>query len=739
VSREQLEDLTRDITGLEHRLSMLDREAIAIKGDLAALRRQIAGLTSAETAAVAAAPAAVAAAPAAVAAAPTAVSAPPAAVSAAASASVDPGGARYVWGSVAAPTSRPHVPVAEPSLAKPEPPAHDEREEGLEEQVALVWFARIGALVLLCGVGYLYSYAVDRNWISPLGRCILGAAIGGGLIVAAEALRRSTHALYVQVLLGLGLAFLYLSDYAAYGFYSLIGVPAALRLAAAISVLGGYLATRHRSQAVFVFSLLGGFLAPPLLSTGEDRPVALFGYLLALSLSSLVVSLRERFLFAMWIAIAGVQLLFFGWCLEFFNKIGAYSSLPSRWAALVAVTAFLAVSLWVYQRGRDVFDHPTPLTLLVVALLFGHADYISLLYDAPSVAVAAFSALGLIAVFTFAHVKREELLTIPLVAGASTLFACARPTSAGLSLPLILMLVWARVYFVASARALLARGGAPAATRLLVPSLAGLSAVALVLENTATEDALLRAALLAAIALADGALGVALWRRPARSSGNVLIGQALALLVLAAGLALSGSALTLVWALLATLVLMLAARETEHGWLSFGLLVWVVTLARCLFRAATIEPTVELELLGCAAGLFICWATVRRCAAEAFQSFTAWLLTAGHILALWAVLAQLAQWLPAVPDTLILALYATGLVGGGFLFRERHHRYLGLVLFSVTIAKLIFWDVFHQEVLFRVLVLIGVGILLLGASFLYARYGRRLVTLVRDGELDPRR
>jgi len=82
-----------------------------------------------------------------------------------------------------------------------------------------------------------------------------------------------------------------------------------------------------------------------------------------------------------------------------------------------------------------------------------------------------------------------------------------------------------------------------------------------------------------------------------------------------------------------------------------------------------------------------------------------------------------------------LEAYAALLVAGGFVFRERRHRYLGLGLFAITIAKLVLWDVFHRDVLFRVLVLIGVGLLLLGASFLYARHGRRLLTLVRDGEM----
>lgn len=650
--------------------------------------------------------------------------------------------AQDVTTSAAAASAKRAQNAAETLSSPARPPVADADEahaahDGFEQQVALVWFARLGALVLLCGVGYLYSYAVERHWISPLARCLLGAGVGVALIGGAELLRRTTHALYVQVLLGLGVSFLYLSDYAAYSFYGLLTAPMALRLAAVISFVGGFLATRHRSQAIFIFSLLGGFLAPIILSTGEDQPAALFAYLLAISATSLVVSLRQRFLYAAWTAVAGTQLLFFGWYFHFFSASGGlsvardYATLEARTTALIAVALFTLEALVVHRRTRGLFAPPTPLAFLLVALLFGHAGLFALLFDQPLVAIAALLVLAFVAALLLRD-EPPELMTVPLVAGWIAI--AQLPASDGLSVPLIGMLAWAAVYFATSARALVAGAEALAASRLLPVSLAGIAAVELSLAHSG-DDVMLRALLVAAVAIADGALAFTLRRRQAGRAVNLLVGQSFALVAMAMDFAFLASLVTLMWSILATTQLVLAAREEETDWLGFSLALWTVTLMRAVARAFAADVIIELELVVCAIGLIASWTVVRRHALPAFRRWSGWLLTAGHLLLLASLLVRLASAAPELPDTLVIAVYATLLVAGGFVFRERQNRYLGLTLFSVTIAKLLLWDIFHRDVLFRVLVLIGVGVLLLGASFLYARYGRRLITLVRDGEL----
>ena len=83
--------------------------------------------------------------------------------------------------------------------------------------------------------------------------------------------------------------------------------------------------------------------------------------------------------------------------------------------------------------------------------------------------------------------------------------------------------------------------------------------------------------------------------------------------------------------------------------------------------------------------------------------------------------------------TLVVGVYGTSLLVGGFVFRSAFHRYLGLCTLLLTVGKLAAWDIWTMTRGYQVVVLISVGVLLLGSGFLYARFGNRLVALIRDG------
>ena len=55
-----------------------------------------------------------------------------------------------------------------------------------EEDIGMKWFARVGILALVIGVGFFIKYAIDMNWINHLTRIILGIVFGSGLIVFGE-------------------------------------------------------------------------------------------------------------------------------------------------------------------------------------------------------------------------------------------------------------------------------------------------------------------------------------------------------------------------------------------------------------------------------------------------------------------------------------------------------------------------------------------------------------------------
>ena len=815
------------------------------------------------------------------------------------------------------------VPLSTATPPPPPPPAAAPQKATLEERIALVWFTRIGAIALLLGVAYFYKYAVDNDWIGPLGRVALGVIAGAGVLAVAEIIRARSSAIFVNVLVGVGLALLYISAYASHGLYHLTSVPVAFACVAAVTLLGGALAIHHKGEPILIFALVTGFLSPALLSTGEDRPLALFGYLLVLTTLAQVVALRMSFRWASWTGVAGAVLVFLGWYGKFFDthapyadgelvNVGAYRALGPRIVPLVAVLLFSAQWLWLYlEIGRRKLEDFLPLVVLLVALGLAHTGLGLLLFDRPLLLGAGLTALGVLSIFLLTRAGRRELLGIPMGVSLCCLLATAaslpranllgelsvlgvwaaiyavtflgdlrkrRPSSAALALtggvgcgfallagivlldraPLAYVLVlvalslayatlaavvevpimgllacvlsfaglavaapwsngkedfrfllaagaWAAVYLGAEAWSLRKRRP-PTALRLLCVTLAGLGFLLVAEVQTLDGNRFARAVLLAIVGAVDLALGAATLRSGERRRASPLLGQAIGLFAASVAFLFSGATLTIVWAVMSAVVAWLAAdadapvtesataasAEQARGdglWLLAALALFGLTVvrvlgwdlgapgrARDLFfstdgRQGQLAPLLFVNArtyaLAATGGAFLIAArSVGRRARPFFTWSAATLLTIGHALLvlLFALeVRDLAHALPAAPvgldhdafalfqshyeelaqmhtdrvamvTTLVLAVYATGLVAIGFGFRNRAHRFLGLGLFALTLAKLVLWDVWNLAHIYQMMVLVGVGALLLGASYLYARLGRRLVALLRDGE-----
>ena len=72
------------------------------------------------------------------------------------------------------------------------------------------------------------------------------------------------------MIIGGGVAVMYVSTYAAFNYYRLIDRPAAFVLLVAITALGAFLADRHNSQGLAIFAVGGGFATPFLLPSNTD-------------------------------------------------------------------------------------------------------------------------------------------------------------------------------------------------------------------------------------------------------------------------------------------------------------------------------------------------------------------------------------------------------------------------------------------------------------------------------------
>jgi len=98
---------------------------------------------------------------------------------------------------------------------------------------------------------------------------------------------------FATTLQGGGIAALYLAVFFAYRVYALVPAPLAFALFVAIAIACGALALAQDSQPLIFIGSVGGFLAPIVAATGEDRHVALFSYYLVLDLAVAAVAWRK--------------------------------------------------------------------------------------------------------------------------------------------------------------------------------------------------------------------------------------------------------------------------------------------------------------------------------------------------------------------------------------------------------------------------------------------------------------
>ena len=164
--------------------------------------------------------------------------------------------------------------------------------------------AALGAAVLVVAALYFFKYSIDQGLISPRLRVATGVVVGLGCLVASDRTRRSNHLVLANWLAGAGVAVLYTAFWALRSVYGLIGSLPAFGLMIAVTGVCVALAVRYQALAIAVLGLLGGFVTPFALSSGEDHPIGLFGYLLLLDVALLAVAHIRR-----WPSLAALSFL----------------------------------------------------------------------------------------------------------------------------------------------------------------------------------------------------------------------------------------------------------------------------------------------------------------------------------------------------------------------------------------------------------------------------------------------
>ena len=536
-----------------------------------------------------------------------------------------------------------------------------------ERWVGVRGAAALGASVLVLAGLYFFRYGIEAGLITPALRVALGTGVGASCLIAGETILRRRHGLLANWLAGAGFALLYLSFWAASAVYGLVPAIGAGVLMVLVTAGCCALAVRRQSMAIAVLGLLGGFATPILLSTGSDRPVALFSYLLVLDAAMLYVARRRRWPIlavfalagtatyqALWVGtrMGGEQLwLGIGIVLVFAALFVAGTRTPRRagesptWTVTRIVAALLPFPFALYFGVASRFgDHVYPVaaqlaTLVVGSCWLARRDKTSWLDVAATCGAAGVFAswlmtheasggigwevmgfaVGLALVLQlFAETggERREHATMAPALWALSATAFTALETATTSSPIVwpFLLGWAALALVGM------RAGSLGERPALLPLSAGALGFALALLNVSHAgregffDQGVMAALMVATALVFGFVAGAV-RRPPLRAASAHASALLSTIVLAQLIAVPSSALEPLALVAATLVLGLliclaALRAGAGSWVLAAVVVSALVQSRwasALPRAAA--PDLELAIVAHAAaiGFFSVW------------------------------------------------------------------------------------------------------------------------------------
>jgi hypothetical protein len=169
------------------------------------------------------------------------------------------------------------------------------------------WLNRLGIGMLLLGVALLFRYSIDMGWLTPAVRVGFGAAVGAVLTIVG--LRMSDQRRFASVLRGGGMATFYITGWAAFNLYALLGYGLAFVGMVAITAGAFALALWRGQPALAILGALGGLGTPLLLGISYATPRGLALYTSAVLAWTVMPYLRRGWRSVLWTSMA------FGWTL----------------------------------------------------------------------------------------------------------------------------------------------------------------------------------------------------------------------------------------------------------------------------------------------------------------------------------------------------------------------------------------------------------------------------------------
>ncbi|HSC28213.1 MAG TPA: DUF2339 domain-containing protein, partial [Vicinamibacterales bacterium] len=215
-----------------------------------------------------------------------------------------------------------------------------------ESLVGVKLFSAIAGIALVFAAVFFLRYSIEHGWLQPPVRVAIGVIVGVGLLVTCELKAARRYPFTANALDAAAIAILFSTFFAAHALWDLVPASATFGLLVLVTVLAVLLSIRRESLFIAVLGLMGGFAAPALLSTGENRPIPLFSYLLLLNIGLAWVAFRKGWPILSWLTLILTTLYQWGWVFRFLDA----SALPLAMSVFLIFPLTAIVGLLAARR-----------------------------------------------------------------------------------------------------------------------------------------------------------------------------------------------------------------------------------------------------------------------------------------------------------------------------------------------------------------------------------------------------
>ncbi len=209
----------------------------------------------------------------------------------------------------------------------------------------------VGIALLLFGVAFLFKYSQDESeWLRSL-RVLIGIGLGVSLTIAGRVLLGRDRP-FAQILTGGGIATWFMSGFAAYQLFGLIGAVTGFAYMATVTTAAFAISVRQNSLALTIVATIGGLATPFLLYDPTRSVWGVSLYVVTVASAALAIHRRRGWWALLWIAAAGSCYAVSATVVYYFTPTTPHSERVVLQGALLFLYGLFALSTAAgYVRG----------------------------------------------------------------------------------------------------------------------------------------------------------------------------------------------------------------------------------------------------------------------------------------------------------------------------------------------------------------------------------------------------